>query len=240
MIRNLKALGLALCAVFMFGAISVSAASAVNDVFTSPIAHTFVTGTQAGTAAQNVLGSKWEPNVPTTCGNTTTYSGTFLGTSIAEVELTPEYRNCTMAGFPATIHDEGCKYVFTGATDPYTTTSNVANGEDATVKLNCSHTGQIRITGPVGCIVTFKDTSGANTVNQNLLGVKYDNELDASINRWVVKMTVTIDRIHYTTNLACQSLGLTATDNDWFLTATVTVRDYEDAAHTKPVNLTVS
>jgi hypothetical protein len=237
MIRNLKTLDMALCAVFMFGAISASAASATSDVITSPISDTFVTGTQVGTAAQNLFGTKWEPNATTTCGNATTYSGTFTGTSASQIELTPEYRNCTMAGFLATIHDEGCKYVFMGATAPYTNTSNVTNGEDAAVKLNCSHTGQIRITGPVGCIITLKDTSGANTVNQTLLGVKYDNELNV---KWDVKATVTVDKIHYTSNLACQSIGITATDNDGFLTTTVTVKGYEDVAHTIQKDLTVS
>jgi hypothetical protein len=234
MIRNLKALGLALCAVFMFGAISVSAASATNDVITSPIGDTFVTGTQVGTAAQNFFGTKWEPAATTTCGNATTYSGTFSGSPVSSVEVTPEYRNCLVGPVPATVHDEGCKFVLTGTTDASTDTSNVANGEEATVKLNCSHTGQIRITAPAGCIITFKDTSGANTVNQTLLGVTYNNELND------IKATVTVDKIHYTSNLACQSIGITATDNDGFLTTTVTVKGYEDAAHTKPVDLTKS
>lgn len=241
MIRNLKALGMALCAVFMFGALSASAASAeISDVLTSGSLSgtTHLTGTQiGGKGASNQFGVK-SSAASVTC-NTAKYSGTFTGSSATAVEVTPEYKECEGLGLSATVDDEGCKFSLTGTTDKYFNTSNVEVGRDATVHLVCNHTGQIRVTAAFGCILTFKDTSGANTVNQNLLGVRYDNELEAN-GKWDIKVTVTVDKIHYTSNGPCQSLGFAATGNDGFLTTNVTATAYEDAAHTKQVNLTVS
>jgi hypothetical protein len=240
MIRNLKALGLALCAVFAFSALSASSASAVNDVITSPQNDTFVTGTQiGGKGLSNVFGTKWEPNATVTCGKGT-YTGTFTGTAATEVEVTPKYEECEASGgFSATVDEEGCKFVLTGTTDAFIDTAGKANGEDATVKLNCSHTGRIRITLPFFCTITFSDTSGANTVNQNLLGVKYDNEKEAASGKWDVKATVTVDKIHYT-SANCGFLGITGTDNDGFLTTNVTVKGYSNSTHTTQTDLTVS
>jgi len=236
MIHNLKAWGLALCAVFAFGALSASAASAAQDVFTSPVTDTFVTGTQIGVG---VFGTRSKAG-KIECASGT-YTGTFTGTTAFQVELTPSYTGCKIGPANATVTDNGCKYVLTGTTDAYTSTSGVAEGEDATVRLNCEDAGNaIVVDGPLGCVITFTDTHPANTaVNQNLLGARYDNELDA-VSKWDVKATVTVDKITYTSNGPCQSLGFTATDSDGFMTKNITLKAYSDAAHTTQVNLTVS
>lgn len=240
MIRNLKALGLALCAVFMFGALSASAASAATDHLTSGSGSgtTYLTGSQiGGVGAGNVFGAKSAAG-KVECA-TGSYKGEYVGTSATSVEVTPSYTGCKIGPANATVTDNGCKFVLTGETHSYTNTSGQANGEDATVKLNCADTGNIQVDGPLGCVITFKDTHPANTaVNQNLLGVKYDNEMLSSV--WDVKATVTVDKITYTSNGACQSLGFTATDSDGFLTTNVTVKAYSNAAHTTQVNLTTS
>jgi hypothetical protein len=236
MIRKLKALGLALCAVFMFGAFSASGALAVNDVFTSEVNDTFVTGTQVVGTHANVFSTKWEPNATLSCTGGT-YTGTFTGASATEVELTPKYTGCSSAGLSVTVDDEGCKYVFTGHTHLYTNTAGQAEGEKATAKLNCNHTGKITITFPLGCDITIKDTSGPDTVNQALKGVTYDNIADGA--KWDIRVTVTIDGIHYTSS-GCGFLGITATDNDGFLTKNITLRGYTDAGHTTQVNVTQS
>jgi len=242
MIRNLKALGLALCAVFAFGALSAAAASAANDVLTSGSTSgtTFVTGSQiGGIGTGNVFGTKSKPGV-IECA-TGSYKGQYVGATGATVEVTPSYTGCMIGAGKATVTPNGCKFVLTGTTEAYTNTSGVPSGEDATVNLNCNDTTPaLVVTGPLGCVITFSDTHPAGTsVNQKLLGVKYDNELEAT-GRWDVKATVTVDKITYTSNGPCQSLGFTATDSDGFLTTNVTVKAYSDSAHAAPVNLTQS
>lgn len=237
MIGNLKALSLALCTVFMFGALSVSASAETTDVITSPVQDTYVTGSQLfGT---NVFSTKWTPTAKIEC-TTATYTGTFSGTSTSVMSVTPAFTGCKAAGLNATVDDENCKFVLTGTTaDAYPHTDGQVAGQDATVSLNCGDQGALKITAPLGCTITLKDTHPANIkVNQNLLGVTYDNEFDGVT--WDVKATITLDGIFYTSTGACQTLGITATDSDGFLTQNVTIKGYEDVAHTNKVNLTVS
>jgi len=242
MIRNLKALGLALCAVFAFGALSAAAASAANDVVTSSSGSgtTFVTASQVGgIGAGNVFGTKSKPgSIECATGN---YVGTFPGSTASQVEVAPSYTGCKIGASNATVTPNGCKYVLTGTTESFINTSGVSSGEDATVRLNCNDTAPgLVVDGPLGCVITFSDTHPANTeVNQNLLGVKYDNEVEAS-GKWDVKGTLTVDKITYTSNGPCQSLGFTATDSDGFVTTNVTGKAYSDSAHTTQVNVTGS
>lgn len=242
MIRNLKALGLALCAVFAFGALSASASAEVTDHLTSASGSgtTFLTGSQiGGVGAGNAFGTK-SIGLLVTCA-TGTYTGSYAGTTATSVEVTPAYGGCEIPGLGgATVTDLGCKYVLSGTTDKYFNTSNVEVGRDATVSLNCNHSGSIVIHAPLGCTLTFSDTHtvGGPTVNQNLLGVRYDNEADGA--KWDVKVTVTIDKVAYTSNGACQAIGYPATGTDGFLTTNVTVKAYSNAAHTTQVNLTQS
>jgi hypothetical protein len=245
MIRNLKALGLALCAVFAFGALAASAASAANDVFTSGSGgNTFLTGEQVGglkATPPNVFGAK--SSAGTIECEKVKYVGSYTGATASEVELTPTYEKCKSGVAGATVTDNGCKFVLTGTTDAFTDTNGNPTGkEDATVSLNCNHTGSITATLPGSCVITFSDTHPAGSpVNQNLLGVKYDNEVESAGNKkWDIKATVTVDKITYTSNSNCTALGFTATDSDGFLTTGVTVKAYEDSAHTKQVNLTQS
>ena len=237
MIRNLKALGLALCAVFALSAMAASGASAQDvktDVFTAP-AGTHLTGIQTGTAADNVFGTK-SSAVAVNCENAT-YKGTVGEEAAEEVTVTPSFTGCKAGGFNATVDVSGCDFVLTGTTDTYFDTDNAHKGEDATVSLDCNHTGNVKITAALGCTITFSDTHGGNTVNQNLLGVKYTNGVSG---KWDVKVDVTVDKIHYTATEACGFFGIPTTGNDTFLTQTVTVKGYSDAAHTKQVDVTVS
>ncbi len=240
MIRNLKALALALCAVFMLGALSASTASAATDVLTSDapgLTDTYVTGTQnGGIGAGNVFGTKSKAGkIECASGS---YEGTFLGAP-SEVELTPSYTGCKIGAANATVTNNGCKYVLTGKTEAFTNTSGVAEGEDATVSLNCGDTGSLVVDGPLGCQITFSDTQPANTkVNQNLLGARYDNEEAGG--KKDIKATITVDKITYTSTGACQSLGFTASDGDGFFTTNVTLKGYADAGHTEQVDLSSS
>jgi hypothetical protein len=245
MIRYLKVSGLVLCAVFAFGALSASTASAANDLLTSGSLSgaTFLTGEQIGgikATPPNVWGVKSAPG--TIECEKAKYVGSYGGTTTGSIEVTPTYEKCKSGAALATVTDNGCKFVLTGTTDAYTNTAGKAESEDATFSLNCEDKNSITVSLPGGCVITFADTHPAGTpVNQKLLGVKDDNEVESAGNKkWDVKVTVTVDNIFYTSNANCEALGTTTTDKDGFLTTTITLKAYEDASHTKQVNLTWS
>jgi hypothetical protein len=135
MIRNLKALGLALVAVFAMSGVAVSAASAQGK-FTSdgPVA---LTGTETGGENANawtMFGLKTQcPGSTYTGGKVLTHAETtgpppktheLIPNGSATATITPHYKqanhNCKVNGvFPATIHMNGCDYVVhLGATKP--------------------------------------------------------------------------------------------------------------------------
>ncbi len=109
MIRNLKALGLAVLAVCALGAVSASSASAF---FTSSVEHVSVSGSQT---TNHVF--------TTSVGTVTCKKATFAGTSIGTAKegqfttesqtVTPTYGECTAFGFGATVTTTGCTYKFT-------------------------------------------------------------------------------------------------------------------------------
>ncbi len=118
MIRNLKALGLALVAVFAMSAMTASAASA-SGVLTSdgPVTLDGVDTGEFGSGANalTAFGNEVE------CENST-YTGhkynvtphTFIESGESTATITPNYKNgkCVAAGFPATVQTAGCDYVF--------------------------------------------------------------------------------------------------------------------------------
>ncbi len=131
MIRNLKVLGVALAAVFALAAVAASAASAANGTLTSDGPVT-LTGTETGAVTANQL-TAFGSNVR--CAGST-FTGhkynvtphTFIPNDVETVTITPHYvDNCTATALnlPATVHMNGCDYVFhlgetvAGKTDTY-------------------------------------------------------------------------------------------------------------------------
>ena len=110
MIRNIKALGLALVAVFAMSAMAASAAQAAE--FTAAEYPATITATPDGTGKQvftsGPLGGKVRCN---TVSGTSTLAGASTEMLAEEIEYTGE---CKALGLlPATIHMNGCKYRFT-------------------------------------------------------------------------------------------------------------------------------
>jgi hypothetical protein len=114
MIRNLKALGLALVAVFAITAVTASAASAQGKL-TSDGPMTLL-GTQTGEPVANALTIFGKTECPSA-----TYTGhkvastphaTIPSTGATQVTITPHYGHCVSGGFPSTISMNGCDYVF--------------------------------------------------------------------------------------------------------------------------------
>ena len=123
MTRNLKALGLAVVAVFAMSAVVASAASAQEGVLT-------VEGTQAIHAESS------EHKFTSPAGTIECTKSTFAATvesGAASATITPSYTGtCTAAGAPATVDTNGCHFVI----DDVTTTGN--GDYSATVDIDCS------------------------------------------------------------------------------------------------------
>lgn len=236
MTRNLKALGLALIAVFAMSAVAASGASA-QDLFTTETGEpAYLHGEQVGEPGNgdnefNTHGL----DVPVTCEEATfeTTEPSTIANGTDEVTVGVEYDECEFVEtFPAFVDTEDCHFLLTGEThEGIDTDTEMGTGEeDATVSLECGGDGAIEVTVPeIGCTLTMSAAQ-----NQNLLGVTYESDGGD------VFVDVTVDQIHYTTNFPCQLGGLPATGEDGYLTQTVTVSGYDGANHDNPVGIAVS
>jgi hypothetical protein len=156
MIRNLKALGLALVAVFAMSAVAASAASAQNGIFTSDGPATLI-GTQTGAAVENSLtafGKKLMCKNATYTGhkvNVTPHEA--IPNGATEITLTPHYGVCELETFPATVDMNGCDYDLK-LTE---TTPTVADSYFVDAKVTC----------PVGkhIVVTLFTSAAGHTAN---------------------------------------------------------------------------
>lgn len=131
MIRNLKALGLALVAVFALSAVVASAASAQQGFLTSDGAVTLKgveTETEGGTNALTAFGLTVKCPGSTYTGhefNVTPHKPVPSGAT--KITITPHYKICnvTPGNFPATVDMNGCDYDATlGATTEATPTKD--------------------------------------------------------------------------------------------------------------------
>jgi hypothetical protein len=151
MIRNLKALGLALVALGALSAISAGGASAAGERFHSEVEPTILTGTNTNTQVTAFGGA----NIECT-------SVTFRGTATLKTESTltlhPTYSGCSFLGEPATFDTTGCNYVFSSETV----------GGRLPGEIECTTGYAIKLTSP-GCTLTFgaqKNTGGLAATNE--------------------------------------------------------------------------
>jgi hypothetical protein len=226
MIRNLKALGLALVAVFAMSALTASAASANNDVFT--------VGT-GGTTSANMTGVSHSdeffitPDGASFNCTTSRFAATATnnGTS-ATVEA--EYFGTPNVAHTATEHCEGsigevdidmngCHYKLTGST---TGEDPPVSGKDATIWIECP-TEPIKITGSATITVPSQTpTSG---------GVKY-TDLPNHSGGAAVEITTTVTGITYSCHptFICTLGGVAHHGNTADYTGGVTVTGWKDPA----------
>lgn len=154
MIRNLKALGLALVAVFALGAVVASAASAQQGTLTSDGPVT-LKSEELGVAGENALTAFAGPNVVECSGGTKTvytahtYNVTPhvpIVTPATTATLTPHYGTCVAkigaTTFPATIDLNGCDFdIHIGVT-----TGGVNGTYGVTFDVTCPVGKQIQVT----------------------------------------------------------------------------------------------
>lgn len=228
MTRNLKALGLALVAVFAMSAVVASAASAQDKFTTANGNPAYLHGEQVGPIAENQFGINHTENL-VHCENATFESTGTVANGAEKAVVHPTYTGCTSPFGEATVDTTGCDYVLTGTTETHEKTETGGTETDATVNLECpGGEGVIKVTS-AGCTMTMSPAS-----NQNLLGVTYTNEGSGSTAD--VKVHVTVDKIHLTANFICQLGGLPATSESGYLTETVTVKGYQGEDKPNPAN----
>jgi hypothetical protein len=207
MIRNLKALGLALVAVVALSAMAASSASAVDKVTTTP-ATAVLTGvshvglfriTNPSPISIQCTTSKYAAKV-TSGASEITVETTFEGTLGVTPHVAGEHCNFT-GGARMTVDMNGCDFDLTGNT---TQSDPPVVGNDAVVSLTCPVGAEVVITTNVGC--NLKMPAQTPTTG----GVRYTNKTAST-----VEVDVTSTGVTYTTEGAlCGFLGLASEANN--------------------------
>jgi hypothetical protein len=219
MTRNLKALGLALLAVFAFGAVAAAAASASS--FGSEKEKTVITAGEDKAGAE--FGTKTS-TLKITCNET--INGTVIGATATKITAHPTYFECKdVSGLKVSVDTEGCDYILYAETTKHPKTK-VEEGEetDAPVEIECTKTepkpgeivqDHIKITFKSGA--TTVCTITITSINEKLHGVTYDNEGSGTTRD--IKVTPTVDNIKYDApGIGCAIGGLKSSGTDGFLT----------------------
>jgi hypothetical protein len=150
MIRNLKALGLALIALGALGAVMASGASAAGERFHCEKAPCIITGESE---APHVFAA----NVPVTCSKAF-FKGTQANLTETTQEVHPTYSGCEFLEEPATVDTNECDYVFESET--------TAAGH-LPVSIKCTGSSKISVTTSA-CNLSFgsqANTGGIKVVN---------------------------------------------------------------------------
>jgi hypothetical protein len=182
--RNLKILGLALLAITAVSAISVTAASA--DELTA----TQYPATLTGFNEHPEFTDEFKTTAgPVRCTKVV-YDGTLKEKATA-VTATPTYSECTAFGFPATIHMNGCDYVFRvggGALTTGTADLVCPVGKEVTVTAISAGTTKCTVHVPAQtglATVTYSNigsgTTEEITVFANLVGIKYSHTIGSGL-----------------------------------------------------------
>lgn len=219
MIRNLKALGLALVAVLAMGAVAANGASAHE--FTSSSATTYLSGTSESGTTDKFTVSAIFGTLTIECHGS--FTGTQSGTVADEVTVTPSYSNCLFNGEAASVDVNGCDYNFDSDTD--------ANGH-AAAKVACPGTGTtetIAVTNNT-CDMYF----GTQTPTEGVTYTNIEDPVSSGKTAVTVKATVkaTINEKKVTTT--CFSTANTGTYE-----SSAIVTGYSDAGHTNQVSISV-
>jgi hypothetical protein len=210
MIRNLKALGLALVAMVAFGAFAAQGASAATEhSFRSDTNDTVLTGQIDGSGTHKFTATA---NVFTEC-TVATFSGTNAGQIRDTVTVHPKYSSCNLSGGAesnVTVHTGGCNFVFDSDTD--VSAAHFSAEEHATAALECesAHSAdphEIEITAP-GCRMAFSVTHASSaTVNQSIRGIRYTNTTHSGKSTLTVKATARTIAYNVTAGSFCGLIG---------------------------------
>lgn len=144
MIRNFKALGLALVAILAMGAVIASSASAAGERFHSEKETTILTGENEGIHKFGLPNGSFSVE----CAKAE-FKGTSKGeggtTTNKTLTLHPTYSECNSSLGEASVDTSGCNYVFKSET--------AATGH-LPVEIECTTGSTIKVTAP-GCTLSF-------------------------------------------------------------------------------------
>lgn len=226
MIRKIKALGLALVAVFAMSAVVASAASATNGTLTTfPTTTVVATGEQVG---EHVFTLTDHPIIGGGFANVKCKKATFDGVGTNKdgdttVTVTPTYSECTAFGLAATIEHDECTYILhTGTTTGLggwhvVTTVSCPEGKTITIK---TATCEVRV-GSQSLTTSEVTNSGTSAEMDLLLHTNIEN----------IAYTVTKDGI------GCPLSG-TGSFSKGDYVGTTTVKAH-DAVEKTPVGITL-
>jgi hypothetical protein len=181
MIRNLKALGLALVAVFAMSAVVASAASAAIPSLTSDGPVTLSGSDNVGTKSTlTAFGLKTECNATYHAHKYNVTPRVFIPSGATTVTVTPTYSNClgVIGGTstPATVTFNGCDYVLhigntVAGVEKYGGTTDIVCPEGQQIEIhvytNSSHATTIctiKVPGQTGLAGVTVQNSGGNLV----------------------------------------------------------------------------
>jgi hypothetical protein len=225
MIRNLKAFGLALIAVFALSAVAASGASATDHTFTSTSGNKLTDLT--GETEEGVKPVLSAAGVEVICEKGT-YAGTVEGNSVGEVTVHPVYDGpCEIPGISekVDVNTDGCDYRLTGETN---------EAGDAKVYVECTEGHDITIHdttfGIVMHIGAQGPLTGAHYTNLNT-NTKVDNEnpAEVTVDATVEGITTTCTDAEGTTKGGfCFLLENEGEVNNGFYKDKVIVEGYED------------
>ncbi len=183
MIRNLKALGLAVVAVLAMSAVVASAASAETGTVTAESYPAKLTSTQVGTNELSIGNGARKVSC-----TTATVSGE-LTAATTTLTLTPTYTNCTSTGaLPATVTLNGCDYLLhptkvTATTGTGTVDVVCPAGKEITVDI---YSSSEHIPANIKCEYHIKAATGYAAGEYHLIGAGTTREIQATLN--VVKI----------------------------------------------------
>jgi hypothetical protein len=197
MTRNLKALGLALVAVFAMSAVAASAASAQSPGTLTSDGPVTLTVSETGAGGNYLMafglkvecpgstmtGHKVQTHAETTHAETTPpVKKPLIPNGATEATLTPKYSlNCIVVGlnWPATVTMNGCDYNVkvgetTGAGDTYGVSASLKcpTGAEATVDIWTP--GKHNGVNPPMCTIHFSETNNQNKTGPHLTDTTND------------------------------------------------------------------
>lgn len=130
--------------------------------------------------------------ISTTAGkvecNESTYSGSLAAKEATELELTPAYTGCVLAGVPATIDVNGCKYRFT-------VTSIESGKREGSMDIVCPAGKTITVTavqaGTPKCTIHIPSQNDRRPVTYTNVGAGATREITVDLNVVGIKYTHT-------------------------------------------------
>jgi hypothetical protein len=169
MIRNLKAFGLAVVAVFAMSALAASASQA--SVFHADVEPVSFQGEQVVQHVFKIWDAETKNTTTVTC-KVAKFAGTNLTKTSSTATLEATYETCKLAGLAADVNMNGCKYIF----------HTSATALTATVDVSCPVGANIKVTSTVtNCVVEVGSQNGLQHVTFANTGAGSTRDIDATI-----------------------------------------------------------